>query len=297
MDILYFLHTPVQVYCKFMPLLSLKWPSFPHSLWVLSVQSCDMENWLTVSGWMMWVTHLSLAQISASLSLCQHENCANKVCSLAAFNNCDAAAVCKSWITFEPRWIVCLHSIHRRKLDIFLIHIHKRYFVPRNCVGDNNVLLFYISSSEKINIGCKNTWWVAHRLGKRVVCRQAEEAEPLGGGFGGWSEYPESLPVHSELTRIPATETEKQVLAWPVFLYTGAFCSQARRLRQREGGGGARANVGQWASQCVLWAAASSLHRAYPGESPTRSFLPGIHYTRRRKMFCCYLDIGLWQKI
>ena len=279
-------------------ILSWKWPSLPHSLWV-SVYSpvTWRSDWLCLAGWCEWRT--SAWPRSQPLSLCQHESCANKVCSLAAFNNCDAAAVCKSWITLEPRWIVCLHSIHRRKLDIFLIHIHKRYFVPRNCVGDNNnFLLFYISSSEKINIGCKNTWWVAHRLGKRVICRQAEQAEPLGGGFGGWSEYPESLPVHWELTRIPDTETEKQVLAWPVFLYTGAFCTRPGG----SGSAGGRRGAGKCRSVsfpvCTVSCGQPRQHRAYPGESPTRSFLPGIHYTRRRIMcFCCYLDIGLWQKI
>ena len=65
------------------------------------------------------------AQLGPDLSLSlvsSQESCANKVCSFAAFNNCDAAAVCKSWITFEPGWIVCLHSIHRPETGyIFLI--------------------------------------------------------------------------------------------------------------------------------------------------------------------------------
>ena len=65
------------------------------------------------------------AQLGPDLSLSlvsSQESCANKVCSFAAFNNCDAAAVCKSWITFEPGWIVCLHSIHWRKLVIFSLY-------------------------------------------------------------------------------------------------------------------------------------------------------------------------------
>ena len=36
---------------------------------------------------------------------------------------------------------------------------------------------------------------------------------------------------------------------------------------------------------CTVSCGQPRQHRAYPGESPTRSFLPGIHYTRRRIMF------------
>ena len=116
------------------------------------------------------------------------------------------------------------------------------------------------------------------------VARQSRQS-PFGGGFGGCSEYPESLPVHSELTRIPDTETEKQVLAWPVFLYTGAFCTRPGG----SGSAGGRRGAGKCRSVsfpvCTVSCGQPRQHRAYPGESPTRSFLPGIHYTRRRIMF------------
>ena len=207
----------------------------------------------------------------------------------------------------------CLFTLNTREEtgSIFLIHIHKRYCVPRICVGDShNFLLFYISGSEKINIfGCKNILCGAHWLGKTRKIASTSHFSLGRAGRAPWRrfwrpapQYPESLPVHSPAYQDPATEDWEASpgLLWPpaqaVFLYTRAFCSLARRLRQCRGGGGACECRSEWASQFVLRTQAAA-RISWPRERPTRSFLCWIHYTHYTpKCFCPYLDIGLWQK-